>query len=110
MEQCQLIKLALLGNKEAAKRLTEKGVLLGCPWCGKTVAHVGTIAEHELMDEDTPGYDWCATHYDAVCDATNGGCGGHTGPYKTEEEARLAWNTRAPILSAEEMEMLDAKD
>ena len=25
-------------------------------------------------------------------------------------EARLAWNTRAPILSAEEMEMLDAKD
>ena len=26
------------------------------------------------------------------------------------EEARLAWNTRAPILSAEEMEMLDAKD
>ena len=31
------IKLALLGNKEAAKRLTEKGVLLPCPWCGKTL-------------------------------------------------------------------------
>ena len=104
------IKLAMLGNKEAAKRLTDAGVLLGCPWCGKTVAHVGTIAEHELMDEDAPGYDWCANHYDTACDATNGGCGGHTGPYKSEYEARLAWNTRAPILSAEEMEKIYGKE
>lgn len=51
--------------------------------------------------------DWCANHYDTVCDATNGGCGGHTGPCKSEYEGRLAWNTRAPILSAAEMEMLD---
>lgn len=29
------IRRALLGDKEAAKRLTEKGVLLPCPWCGK---------------------------------------------------------------------------
>lgn len=28
----------------------------------------------------------------------------------SEYKARLAWNTRAPILSAEEMEVLDAKD
>ena len=28
MEQCQLIKLAMLGNREAAKRLTDAGVLL----------------------------------------------------------------------------------
>lgn len=34
MEQCQLIKLALLGNKEAAKRLTEAGALVPCPKCG----------------------------------------------------------------------------
>ena len=27
------IKLALLGNKEAAKRLTDAGVLIPCPWC-----------------------------------------------------------------------------
>ena len=27
------IKLALLGNKEAAKRLTDAGVLLPCPGC-----------------------------------------------------------------------------
>ena len=29
---------------------------------------------------------------------------------EAQAQARLAWNTRAPILSAEEMEMLDAKD
>lgn len=110
MEKDKLVRRALLGDHEAAKWLTEAGVLVPCPWCGKMVVHAGTIAEHEYMDEDAPGYDWCATHYDAVCDATNGGCGGHTGPYKTEEEACLAWNTRAPILSESEMEMLDAKD
>ena len=26
-------KRALLGDHEAAKRLTEKGVLVPCPWC-----------------------------------------------------------------------------
>ena len=100
------IKLAMLGNKEASQRLTEAGVLATCPWCGKAVAHVGTIAEHELMDEDAPAYDWCANHYDVVCDATNGGCGGHTGPYKSEKDARLAWNTRAPVLSESELKKL----
>ena len=30
--------------------------------------------------------------------------------YLMGTDARLAWNTRAPILSSEEMEMLDAKD
>lgn len=28
------IKLALLGSKEAAKRLTDAGVLVPCPGCG----------------------------------------------------------------------------
>ena len=28
------VKLALLGDKEAARRLTEAGVLLPCPFCG----------------------------------------------------------------------------
>ena len=102
------VKRALLGDHEAAKRLTDAGVLVPC--CGKMVVRAGTIAEHEYMDEDAPGYDWCATHYDAVCDATNGGCGGHTGPCKSEYDARLAWNTRAPILSAEEMEMLEGME
>ena len=38
------IKLALLGNQEAAKRLTEAGVLLPCPNCkGRAVLVEGTL-------------------------------------------------------------------
>ena len=32
------------------------------------------------------------------------------GQFDTVAEARLAWNTRAPILSAEEMEMLEGME
>lgn len=32
------------------------------------------------------------------------------GQFDTVAEARLAWNTRAPILSAEEMEMLEGTE
>ena len=41
------IQKALLGNKEAAKRLTEKGVLVPCPKCGGP----GEVYEY-------PGEDW----------------------------------------------------
>lgn len=37
-------KKAMLGDCEAQQRLTEKGELLPCPWCGKSVSRVGTIA------------------------------------------------------------------
>ena len=30
------VRAALLGDHEAAKRLTEAGVMLPCPWCGET--------------------------------------------------------------------------
>ena len=82
------IKLAMLGSKEAAKRLTEAGVLVPCPMCGKT----GVL--HSI--------DNCKTVF-ACCPV----CGLMTRAYKGHEKARLAWNTRAPILSAEEMEMLE---
>ena len=71
------IKLALLGNKEAAKRLTEQGVLLGCPGCG---------------GDDLKECYACGDHFVAcqVC--------GWTGPMKNSPaEARLSWNTRAAV-------------
>ena len=77
------IKLAMLGNKEAAKRLTEQGVLLGCPMCGRT----GVL--HSI--------DNCKTIF-ACCPA----CGLMTRAYKGHEKARLAWNTRAKIGEADE--------
>ena len=81
------IKRALLGDKEAARRLTEAGVLLACPFCA------GKAKVVEIL----PG------GYLVKCRACE-----MLGPMSEDDKsARLAWNTRAPILSAEEMEMLD---
>lgn len=82
---------AMLGDHERAERLTETGVLLPCPCCGK----VGTL--HSI--------DNCETMY-AVCPA----CDLMTRAYRGHEKARLAWNTRAPILSKEQMDMLEEKE
>lgn len=83
------IKLALLGNQEAAKRLTEAGVLLPCPFCGgEAIAEYDTI---ELFE------------YEVFCRD----CGVMPASSEDEQVARLAWNSRAPILSAEELEMLE---
>ena len=72
------IRAALLGDHEAAKRLTEKGVLLGCPWCGS----------EELRETNGPH-----TGYWVYCNRCTA-----TGPNKhNAEEARLAWNTRAAV-------------
>lgn len=83
------IKLALLGNKEAAKRLTDAGVLLPCPFCGET-----TICEGSLRGEV---WYFCGKDECASLGATS----------ENEYGARLAWNTRAPILSAEEIQKLE---
>ena len=81
------IKLAMLGSKEAAKRLTDAGVLLSCPMCGKaSVLH---------------SIDNCKTVY-AACPA----CGLMTRAYKEHYKARLAWTTRAPILRESELKKL----
>ena len=80
------VRAALLGDHEAAKRLTEKGVLLGCPFCGGE-AFVSGQGDRKWVE----------------CDK----CWIEGPTMKNSYEARLAWNTRAPVLSAEEMEMLD---
>ena len=86
------IKRALLGDHEAAKRLTEAGVLVPCPFCGgEAMVEYDTIEPFE---------------YAVFC----GDCGVMPTTSEDEQVARLAWNTRAPILSAEEMEMLHEKE
>ena len=87
------LKRALLGDHEAAKRLTEQGVLLPCPGCGESHEIAVCIQERILLEYY--GHCWR--------------CGWYGPIRQTEKEARLAWNTRAPILSAEEMEMLDER-
>ena len=46
-----------------------------CPFCGKSVAHVDSVANHEMMDEYEFDYSWRYNHYDVVCDYRSGGCG-----------------------------------
>ena len=83
------IKLAMLGNKEAAKRLTEAGVLVPCPFCGgEAMVEYDTIEPFE---------------YAVFC----GDCGVMPTTSEDEQVARLAWNTRAPILSESEMKKLE---
>ena len=80
------VRAALLGDHEAAKRLTEQGVLLRCPFCG---------GEARMIGVGKWRYATCTE------------CGVE-GPIKMDvDEARLSWNTRTPILSAEELKKLE---
>lgn len=81
---------ALLGDHAAAVALTAAGVLLPCPGCRGSDTEICCVyGDH---------FGMCKT------------CG-WVGPFRnTDLDAYLAWNTRAPILSAEEMEMLEGME
>lgn len=84
------VKLALLGDKEAARRLTEAGVLVPCAHCkGRAVLVEGTL--------QAPG------RYSVVC----GECFNATTWCVSKEDAIDRWNTRAPILSESELKKLE---
>ena len=85
------VKRALLGDKEAAKRLTDAGVLLKCPFCGGNA-----MVEYDTMEP---------FEYAVFC----GDCGVVPAASEDEQLARLAWNTRAPILSESELKKLEEK-
>ena len=95
------IKLALLGNKEAAKRLTEAGVLVPCPFCGGE-AEVVAYGPRLLRPSRNHVYSVSCNE----CEMMFGWDIDYGGRYDTEYKVMLAWNTRAPILSAEEMKEL----
>lgn len=82
---------ALLGDHEAAQRLTDAGVLIPCK-CGRT-PHVKQYR-----------WPWGAPDtFGVVCD-----CGIQDYRFFTNKNSAIReWNTRAPILSAEEMEILE---
>lgn len=87
------VKRALLGDHEAAKRLTDAGVLVPCAHCkGRAVLVEGTLS--------APG------KYSVVC----GECFCATMWCISKEDAIGRWNTRAPILSAKEMEKIYGKE
>ena len=76
---------ALLGDHEAAKRLTEAGVLLPCPHCGSNDIILSNWGMFRC---------WCPD-----CHAKGEDC-------LSQIDAAKHWNTRAPILSESEMKKL----
>ena len=85
-------KRALLGDKEAAKRLTEKGVLLPCPFCGGD-ADVVAYGPRLLRPSRNHVYSVSCNE----CEMMFGWDIDYGGRYDTEYEAMLAWNTRAAV-------------
>lgn len=95
------IKLAMLGSKEAAKRLTDVGyfkasgdlALCRCPFCGSEDA----AYERYLH---TAGYRWRV-----VCTS----CMASIDPGHAQQRSTVQrmWNTRAPILSESELKKLE---
>ena len=98
------VKRALLGDHEAAKRLTETGyfkasgdlALCRCPFCGSE----DVVYERYLH---TAGYRWRV-----VCTS----CMASIDPGYAQQRSMVQrmWNTRAPILSSSEMEMLEGME
>ena len=84
---------ALLGDHEAAKRLTDAGELLPCPFCKGEVRRVIGFGGLNFFRCRKCG---------AVVSFDNDYFNEHP------NEACLAWNTRAPILRAEELQRLEA--
>lgn len=86
------IKLAMLGDKSAQERLTERGELLPCQFCkGKvfTVSGFGGLMFFKCKECG------CVVSFD------NHRCN------QSKQEAIKQFNTRAPILTPEELEMLE---
>lgn len=94
------VKLAVLGSKEAAKRLTDAGYFKAsgdlafcrCPFCGS----VDVVYERYLH---TAGYRWRV-----VCTS----CMASIDPGYAQQRSTVQrmWNTRAPILSDSDLKKL----
>lgn len=97
-------KRALMGDHEATKRLTDAGVLVPCPFCGGEAEYIERGNEHIGLKETAVKCKKCGaerTHkwlrYKFSFDFVRN---------RTFDD----WNTRAPILSAEEMEILEGME
>lgn len=94
------IKLAMLGNKEAAKRLTEKGVLLPCPWCG-ILPHVETydrLIVYECECGERRSFPGILQRKESPVLASAPESAVKEYYHRNADiDARLAWNTRAAV-------------
>ena len=82
--------LAMLGDKEAAQILTEQGASIPCPSC----------------KSENIKYHYACGEYWLECSDCGTGCGFKN----TLGEAIKAWNTRASILTLEEIKRLEGME
>lgn len=82
----ELERKALLGDKEAQKECTEKGITLPCQFCGSKYTQVRYMGWENYPSPFEAGYRGECTDCHAL-----------TGAYKTKEEALVAWNTRPAL-------------
>ena len=118
------IKLAMLGNREAAKRLTDAGVLVPCPFCGNdaVVHEVEAQPKYAETQKEVPKgariirrisyprgkeyFEYREKEYIPQC-VVSSCCGRAVKRFNTPAEAISVWNTRAPILSESELKKLE---
>lgn len=90
-----LVRKALLGDKNAAKECTDKGIAIPCPWCGKSVAVLTSMAEAVCNDEKDPNYKMFSEYPIYCCDMSKGGCGNYMcNCGYSKYWALFSWNTR----------------
>ena len=118
------IRLALLGDHEAAKRLTEQGVLVPCPFCGNdaVVHEVEAQPKYAETQKEVPKgariirrisypsgkeyFEYREKEYIPQC-VDSSCCGRAVKRFNAPAEAISVWNTRAPILSESELKKLE---
>jgi hypothetical protein len=123
----ELEQRALLGDHEAAKRLTDAGVLMPCPFCGNdaVVHEVEAQPRYAETKKEVPKgariircisypsgkeyFEYRKKEYIPQC-VDSSCCGRAVKRFNTQVEAISAWNTRAQVLSSEEMGMLDGRE
>lgn len=79
MTEKELIRCALLGNEEAQKQCTEKGIMLPCPWCNCKTS--------DLKRSQSIEWYWRKCRF----------CGAESSAQGTKSKANLSWNTRPTL-------------
>ena len=101
------IRAAMLGDHEAAKRMTDAVVFIPCAHCGNNDDLRFTLKfKKDRKKRCGIYYDICTIRCNC-CSASVQQAG--AGRKLAEKNALLMWNTRAPILSKREMEMLNER-
>ena len=97
------VRAALRGDKEAAKRLTDAGVLLPCPFCGgevrlRRVSSAYSASPTVIRDAWTVECPHgCVRNNVYKSEIFQNGEGKVVIEHNGADEARLSWNTRAAV-------------